>query len=185
MKASQMLSKIKSLLGEEVKLAEVKLENGTILEAESFEKGNEVFIKTEDERVALPVGEYLMEDGKTLTIIEEGIIDEIMVKEQEEVEAVQAAEHEEEKKEKLEYVTKDELKKEMDNLAVELKEHIKKLMEHKKEEKMSEEVKEELSAAVEPIAHNPEEVSKKKINLLSQNKTLTTQDIVFNKLFNK
>ena len=42
-----------------------------------------------------------------------------------------------------------------------------------------------LSAAVEPIAHNPEEVSKKKINLLSQNKTLTTQDIVFNKLFNK
>ena len=88
MKASQMLSKIKSLLGEEVKLAEVKLENGTILEAESFEKGNEVFIKTEDERVALPVGEYLMEDGKTLTIIEEGIIDEIMVKEQEEVEAV-------------------------------------------------------------------------------------------------
>ena len=104
---------------------------------------------------------------------------------QEEVEALQAAEHEEEKKEKLEYVTKDELKKEMDNLAVELKEHIKKLMDHKKEEKMSEEVKEELSAAVEPIAHNPEEVSKKKINLLSQNKTLTTQDIVFNKLFNK
>ena len=37
MKASQMLSKIKSLLGEEVKLAELKLENGTILEAESFE----------------------------------------------------------------------------------------------------------------------------------------------------
>jgi sulfite reductase beta subunit-like hemoprotein len=73
----------------------------------------------------------------------------------------------------------------MDNLAVELKEHIKELMDHKKEEKMSEEVKEELSAAVEPIAHNPEEVSKKKINLLSQNKTLTTQDIVFNKLFNK
>ena len=58
-----------------MKLAEVKLENGTILEAESFEKGNEVFIKTEDERVALPVGEYLIEDGKTLKVIEEVIID--------------------------------------------------------------------------------------------------------------
>lgn len=52
-----------------------------------------------------------------------------------------------------------------------------------------EEVKEELSAqepAVEPIAHNPEANVDKKQNIkLAQGKIRGTQDIVFNKLFNK
>jgi hypothetical protein len=42
----------------EVKLEQMKLENGTVLEADKFEAGNEIFIVTEDERVALPIGEY-------------------------------------------------------------------------------------------------------------------------------
>ena len=76
MKNQEMLNKIKTLLNLEVKLEEQKLENGTIIEAESFEKGKEIFIKTDDERVAMPVGEYILEDGKLLVVKEEGIIDD-------------------------------------------------------------------------------------------------------------
>ena len=69
-----MVNKIKTLLNLEVKLEEMKLENGTIIEADSFEKGKEIFIKTDDEKVAMPVGEYILEDGKLLVVEEEGII---------------------------------------------------------------------------------------------------------------
>ena len=72
-----MLNQVKTLLGVEVKLEQMKLENGTVLEADKFEGGNEIFIVTEDERVALPIGEYVLEDGQTLVIEEEGIIAEI------------------------------------------------------------------------------------------------------------
>ena len=74
MKNQEMLNKIKTLLNLEVKLEEMKLENGTIVEADSFEKGKEIFIKTDDERVAMPVGEYIFADGKLLVVEEEGII---------------------------------------------------------------------------------------------------------------
>ena len=74
MKSTEMLNQIKTLLNIEVKLEERKLENGTKIEAESFEKGKEIFIITDDERVALPVGEYILESGDLLVISEEGII---------------------------------------------------------------------------------------------------------------
>jgi len=74
MKNQEMLNKIKTLLNLEVKLEEAKLENGTVVEAEKFEKGSEIFIKTDDERVAMPVGEYILEDGKLLVVEEEGVI---------------------------------------------------------------------------------------------------------------
>jgi len=76
MKNQEMLNKIKTLLNLEVKLEEQKLENGTIIEADSFEKGKEIFIKTDDEKVAMPVGEYILEDGKLLVVKEEGIIED-------------------------------------------------------------------------------------------------------------
>ena len=68
-----MLSQIKSLLNIEVRLEEMKLENGTIVSAESFEKGKEIFIVTDDEKVAMPVGEYLLEDGRLVVVSEEGL----------------------------------------------------------------------------------------------------------------
>lgn len=86
-KASETLNAIKTALGMEVevKLATMKLDDGvTILEAESFESGQAVNIVTEDEqRIALPVGEYTLEDGMLLIIKEEGIIDSIVEKEEE------------------------------------------------------------------------------------------------------
>ena len=42
--------------------------NGTVLEADAFESGKEVFIRTEDEKVALPVGEYELEDNRILLL---------------------------------------------------------------------------------------------------------------------
>ena len=71
MKNQEMINQIKTLLNLEVKLEEQKLENGTLIEADSFEKGKEIFIKTDDEKVAMPVGEYMTEDGKLIVVEEE------------------------------------------------------------------------------------------------------------------
>ena len=91
MKSTEMLNQIKTLLNIEVKLEEMKLENGTIVSAESFEKDKEIFIVTDDEKVAMPVGEYMLEDGRLLVVSEEGMIadvrevsDEVPAKETEE-----------------------------------------------------------------------------------------------------
>jgi len=117
MKPMEMLNQIKNLLGvelsetEKVELEEMKLENGTILEAESFESGKEIFIKTDDEKVALPIGEYDMEDGRILVIAEEGIISEIKDKSEEE-ESEEVVEEEATKEEELSeeiYASKDEI----------------------------------------------------------------------------
>ena len=80
-----VINQIKELLGMEVKLATMKLSDGvTILEAEVFEAGAEVFVVAEDQKIALPVGEYELEDGKILVVSEEGMIAEIKEMEAEE-----------------------------------------------------------------------------------------------------
>ncbi len=86
MKSNNVIEKIKDVLNlnEEVKLEQAKLDNGTIIEADAFENGVEVFIVTEDEKVALPVGEYALEDGKILVVTEDGLISEIKDAEAEE-----------------------------------------------------------------------------------------------------
>ena len=193
-----MITKIKEVLNltEEVKLEQLKLENGTILEADSFEAGKEVFIITEDEKVALPVGEYELEDGRSLLVEEVGLIAEIKAEEEE----VEADEHKDEEKEGLQYVTKQEFKKEMD----ELKKHIKDLMDHKDKEKMSADdlgnlITEELSKqeipdevqvelnkpAAEPIKANPEVESNNIVKFTwGQNRKKTTADRVMEKILN-
>jgi len=82
---NSLINQIKTLLGMEVKLETMKLSDGvTVLEAEMFEAGNEVFVVTEDEqKIALPIGEYELEDGRILVVVEEGIISEIKEKEEE------------------------------------------------------------------------------------------------------
>jgi len=207
MKPMEMLNQIKSVLGvelsteEKIELAQAKLENGTVLEAESFESGKEVFILTDDEKVALPIGEYEMEDGKILVIAEDGIISEIKEGGEEEVveEEVEEVEQvEEELKEEDKYATKQELA-EIKSMVEEIKELMKegkKEEMHKEEELMSqkltelacqedEALKEELSKpASEPIKHSPE--AKQELNkvVYSQKRNLTTKDIVFNKIAN-
>ena len=199
MKATEILSKIKTYLGEDtadivenieqsqvVELAQAKLENGTVLEAEAFEAGNEIFILTDDEKVAVPVGEYQMEDGQILVVEEEGLIAEIKkaeAKEEEEVEASEEVSEELETEEEVEaeYATKEELA-EVRSLVEEIKQMI-----EKKEEmsEVEEQVKEELSEtpATEAITHNPE--PKQKVNLkYAQNRKQSTFDKVMSKIVN-
>ena len=198
MKATEILSKIKTYLGEDtadivenieqsqvVELAQAKLDNGTVLEAEAFESGKEIFILTEDEKVAVPVGEYQMEDGQILVVEEEGLIAEIKeaeAKEEEEVEASEEVSEETELEEvEAEYATKEELAEVKSML-----EEIKAMIEKKEEmSEVEEQVKEELSEtpATEAITHNPE--PKQKVSLkYAQNRKQSTFDKVMSKIVN-
>ena len=89
------LNKIKQLLGLEVKLEQMQLENGAVLEAEAFEPGYPVFVVSEDEQIPVPVGEYELQGGSILVVEEEGIIaaiGEAAPSEEEEVPAEMEAE---------------------------------------------------------------------------------------------
>ena len=99
MKNSTLLEKIKALLSNEIKLEQMLMGDGvTKIEAETFEAGKEVFVVTEDEqKIAVPVGEYELEDGRILVIVEEGIISEVKEKEEEVEEEVKEEETTEEK----------------------------------------------------------------------------------------
>ena len=203
MNTNDMISKIKDVLNlsEEVKLEQQALENGAVLEAEAFEAGNEVFIVTEDEKVAVPVGEYELEDGKILVVAEEGIIAEIKEAEAEEetTEEVEEVEAKEEEKEEMGYATKEELA-EVKSMIEEIKAMLEpkedlsadelgnlvteELCKHEKVElsEVPEEVQAELNEpAAEPIKANPEVKENLSKFSISQNRRMSTLDRVMAK----
>ena len=188
-----MLNEIKTLLNIDVKLMEQKLENGTVVSAEAFEKDNEIFIVTDDEKVAMPVGEYILEDGRLLVVEAEGVIadardvsDEVPAKEEakEEVEETEDLEEEKKEEEKMADVADWEgMEKRIQNLedAIASLKGDKVEAEDKEEEKM-EDVKEELSS-VKPIKHNPEaSTPQKKQVQFAKGQFNTTLDRVLSKL---
>ena len=201
-----MINQIKTLLNIEVKLEEMKLENGTIVSAESFEKGKELFIVTDDERVAMPVGEYLLEDGRLVVVVEEGLIDdvrdvadEVPAKEEEGEEVTEdLAEEDEYQEEEKEMAEEDDMMRDMMGRIQNLEDAIADLKGDKEskmeeiEEEMSVEkplksrtVKEEFSeAASKPIKHNPEGATKtkKRVEFARGNMGATALDRVLNKL---
>jgi len=188
MSAKTQINKIKTLLGLEIKLEQMKLENGTILEAEAFEAGAEIFIVNEEDRIAVPMGEYMLEDGKVLIITEDGIIGEIKDAEAPAEEAAPEAEVEVEAeaetstpKKVVESITKEMFFSEIEKLRNEIAELKAANVEVK------EEVAVELSAEeAQPLKHNPEgAVEKKQTNLFAQKAPKTTRDLVFSKLFNQ
>lgn len=209
MKSTEMLNQIKTLLNIEVKLEEMKLENGTIVSAESFEKGKEIFIVTDDEKVAMPVGEYLLENGNLVVVEEEGKIadvrevsDEVPAKEEEsdDKEITEDLAEEEEKEEEMADVADWEgMEKRIQNLEdaiadlkadKESKMKEEEMSEESSEEvieekvEMSKEVQEQLSEpASKPIKHNPEGESKqmKKVEF-GKGRFTSTLDRVLNKL---
>ena len=199
-----MLKEIKSLLGielsaeevttEKVELAQMTLENGTVIEAEEFAPEMEVFIVTEEDKIALPMGEYALEDGRILVVEEEGIIKEIKSAEAEgeespEVEIeVEAAE--EEDKEEMGYVKKEEFAAAVEEIKAMIDE-LKAGMKQKEEmaaeaAKVEEQVREELSAtpASAPLKHNPEAQAQKDAFNFSTKRAESTRDRVFAKLAN-
>ena len=204
MNAKNQLNKIKTLLGLEVKLEIMKLENGVELEASAFEAGAEVFIVNEEERVALPAGEYALEDTRILVVIEEGIIAEIKDAEEEapaeEMPAEEAAPEVEVEveaeaqtatpKKVVESITKEMFFSEIEALRNEIAALKTELSATPKIEEAIElstekEIEVELSAEeAKPLKHNPEgQADKKELNLYSNKKSNTTKDVVFEKIF--
>ena len=191
-----MLNQIRTLLNIEVKLEEQKLENGTVVSAETFEKGSEIFIVTDDEKVALPVGEYILEDGRLLVVEAEGMIadvrdvsDEVPAKEEtEDLGEVIETEVPEEVVQEVEAIVEavveviapviEEVKSEIEELKKKFSD-----MDVKEEEKKEEEKKEKLSRSRKPIKHNPEaKAPQKKQMQFAKGQFNTTLDRVLNKL---
>ncbi len=196
-----LLNKARVLLGLEVKLEQMKLDNGAILEAEVFEAGAEVFVVADEERVAVPVGEYEVEGGMIIVVSEEGIIGEIKeASAEEEAPAETEAEEVEEElstetaspkkivksiSEEMFFSEIEKLRTEINELKLSKTEVVAEEVVELSEVKEVKEDKVELSAEeVEGITHTPENLSdKKELNLYSQkgNKN-TTRNRIFNKI---
>ena len=196
-----VINQIKELLGMEVKLATMKLSDGvTILEAEVFEAGAEVFVVAEDQKIALPVGEYELEDGKILVVSEEGMIAEIKEMEAEEempmeepeveVEVEAEAEAPRDIKKTVESIVKETFFSEMEALKLENEELKAKLEMFSKveptaevttEEAATEETKVELEE-VTPIVFNPENVNKVEAFRIAPKRPRSTMDSILEKI---
>jgi hypothetical protein len=187
---NSLINQIKTLLGMEVKLEQMKLADGvTVLEADTFEPEMEIVIVTEDDqKIPVPVGEYEMEDGRILVVENEGIISEMKEMETE-VEAPEVEEEvviETEKKEEMETakaapkktiesVVKETFFAEIEALKTEnetLKAELAKINE----------VKETELSEVKPISFNPENNNPIEITRLAPKKPRTIMDSVLDKL---
>ena len=176
-----VINEIKTLLGMEVKLAQMKLQDGvTVLEAEAFEPEMAVFIVNEDERVPMPVGEYMLEDGNVLKVEVEGVIASIEMPEMEEPEVEEEVEVKEQEmtaevatpKRVVESVTKEMFFSEIEKLRAEIAEL----------KSVKTETVELSSDNIEVLTHNPEATNEVKLNLYSKKRQSTTFDVVLNKL---
>ena len=213
MNTNTVLNKVRELLGMQIELEQRKLEDGvTTVEADAFEAEAEIFIITEDEqKIALPVGEYKMEDGSLLIVKEEGIIAEVKAEEEAEEEKKEEEEEVKEEEEVIEEEMADEkkpvkktvesivketffteieaLKKENEELKAEVellsKDKIQEAtdkVENKEEVVELSDVKtEEVEAATKPITHNPENVEEKEVFKFSSKRKRTTLDSIFEK----
>jgi hypothetical protein len=190
-------NRVKAALGFQVNLAQMKLEDGiTIIEAESFEPEFSVGIVTADGVVALPVGEYKLEDGKILVVAVEGIISEIKEEMPEEVAPEEAPEVEVEveaeaqapsPKRIVESVSKETFFAEIEKLRTELSAQINEVKAENEALKAEKEVLEvKLNAqeeGAEPIVQNPEPEQKQEGFTFGQNRPETIQDSVYSKIF--
>ena len=148
MNKKTILNEIKTLLGLEVKLEQMKLDNGTVVEADAFEAGYEIFVISDVEKIPLPMGEYIFEDGRALIIAQDGIIGE--------VKAVETEQAPTSPKKIVESISKELFFSEIEKLRNEINELKLEKVEVKKEELS------EVEEVVKPIVHNPEKISKQK-----------------------
>ena len=200
MNEKSLLNKVRTLLGMEVKLETMRLTDGvSMLEAEVFEAGQPVFILTEDEqRIALPIGDYELEDGRILVVIEEGVIADIREAAEAEVEVeVEAPEAEVETgkmpeeemaaaptaKKIIESVTKESFFSEIEALKKE-NEELKAQIALSKTEVAEEVAPVELSEEPKPISFNPENETKVEVMRLAKNRQRSTMDSILEKFNN-
>jgi hypothetical protein len=199
MNEKTILNKVRTLLGLEVKLETMRLSDGvSMLEAEAFEAGQPVFILTEDEqRIALPIGDYELEDGRILVVIEEGVIADVREAAEAEVEVeVEAPEAEMPAEEEMaqesatpqakkiiESVTKESFFSEIESLKKE-NEELKAQIALSKTEVAEEVAPVELSEEPKPISFNPENETKVEAFKVAKNRQRSTMDSIFEKFNN-
>jgi hypothetical protein len=200
MNEKTILNKVRTLLGLEVKLETMRLSDGvSMLEAEVFEAGQPVFILTEDEqRIALPIGDYELEDGRILVVIEEGVIADVREAAEAEVEVeVEAPEAEVETgkmpeeemsvepqaKKIVESITKESFFSEIEALKKE-NEELKAQIALSKTEVAEEVAPVELSEEPKPISFNPENETKVEAFKVAKNRQRSTMDSIFEKFNN-
>lgn len=171
-----------ALTPEKVELASMSLADGTMVEAEVFEAGANVFLVGGDgEKIAAPVGEHKLEDGRVLVIEEEGIIKEI-----------KEAAAEEEATVDIEVEAAEEVAPEMTiadlvGLVQGLREEVEMMKQKMAEMPVVEEKKEEevevAMAAQKPIVAAPVEKKHELKFHIGAERVANTKDRVFSKLF--
>jgi hypothetical protein len=190
---TSVLKQIKTLLGMEVKLEQRKMADGvTLIEADAFEMDNEVFVVTEDDqKIPVPVGEYEMEDGMIMVVVEEGIIaeykeaeatEEEVAPEEAPVEEEVAAETETKTapKKTIESIVKETFFSEIEKLKtenIELKSQIEKLTAVATNDNVV-----ELAENVKPISHNPENTNPIEFVKYAQNRPRNIMDSILQKI---
>jgi hypothetical protein len=199
---NNVLNQIKTLLGMEVKLEQMKLADGmTVIEADSFEPEMAVVIVTEDEqKIPLPVGEYELEDGRILVVAIEGIIAEVKEApaaeeeapmEQPEAEVPVEAEVTPEvsnPKKTVESIIKETFFSEMEALKLENAELKAKLETFSKVDPVTTTTTEETTQEValeeiKPISFNPEQTNKSEGFKFASKKGKSTMDSVLAKMY--
>ena len=194
---TSVINQIKTLLGMEVKLETIKLIDGiTIFEADTFETDKEVFIVTEDEqKIPVPVGEYELEDGRILVVIEEGIISELKEKAdeveeeviEEEAKSEEGYKEDEEEmkatpsaKKTIESVVKETFFAKIEKLTQENIELKAKLENLSKVDEVAVEATE--LAEVKPIAFNPENTNEVETFVYGSKRPKTIMDTILEKI---
>ena len=190
---TSVINQIKTLLGMEVKLEQRKMADGvTLIEADAFEMDNEVFVITEDEqKIPVPIGEYEMEDGFIMSVVEEGIIAEYKEKATEEEEAPVAEEEvvEEEveaknettaPKKTIESIVKETFFTEIEKLKTENNELKAKLELLAKVEVVANDTTE--LSDIKPISFNPENNKEIEFHKIGAKRPRNTMDSILEKI---
>ena len=183
------LKTIKTFLGMEVKLEQMKLIDGnTVIEADSFEPGASVMIVVpEGEPVPLEVGKYELEDGRLLVVEEVGIIASIeeMPKEEVEeeipVEADVTPEVEVKQPKKVVQITEQHFA-EMEAKIAELETKLASMTPEVVEEQPTDVI--EFSAEPKPIQFNPENVQPMERVDLAINTPKSLRDRILEEVYN-
>lgn len=186
----EALKTIKTFLGMEIKLEQMKLMDGaTVIEADSFEPGQSVMILVpESEAVPLEVGEFELEDGRILVVSEQGIIGEIKEAAaeeepvQEEEMPVEADATPEVKQPKKVVTITEQHFKAMEEKVAELEAKLAAV--EVKEEEQPTDLVEFKTEEPKPIQFNPENVNEIQHVDLSPNKPRSIRDSILETIYN-
>ena len=183
MKPSELLKQITTLLSAEAKieLAKMMTADGVVLEAESFEPGLPVFEVLEEGSQPLPKGEYKLEDGKTLVVVEDGIIEAVVEAEEEteiEVEAAEEVVEEEIKvEEPAEIISQEEIVKAVIDAIVPMLEEMKAQIEQFKTE-----MGDYKQTKMSKVVHNPEGNQKQEFLKTTKRPSNSALESIFSKI---